>query len=162
MSAPTPHFPTVVIVPGAFHTDWHFKPLCTELHALGFETQALHLPTVATSPSPSSYDQDVATIKSAITNLVDQGQDVVLLMHSYGGIPGTEAACGFGASSSSSSSSQQSGGGKPRGRVLKLVYIASFMLPENMTIAAVPVAEPLPRIFKLDEQVRSKIGRAHV
>lgn len=143
MSVPTAHLPTIIIVPGIFHVAWHMNLLVTELCTLGFETQVLDLPTVNASPEPDCYERDVATIKTAIANQVNANKDVILLMHSYGGIPGTEAACGFGTSTANT--------GKPQGVVRKLIYLTALMFKEDTNILSVPY--PWPIVAKPDEQV---------
>lgn len=153
MSVPTAHLPTIIIVPGIFHVAWHMNLLVTELHTLGFETQVLDLPTVNASPEPDCYERDVATIKTAIANQVNANKDVILLMHSYGGIPGTEAACGFGTTTPINTS-------KPHGVVLKLIYLAALLFKEDTNILSIPY--PWPIVAKPDEQVYHRPPTTHL
>ena len=64
------------------------------------------------------YD-DASAIASAITDLADKGKDVVLVMSSYGGLPGTEAASGLSGASRAKKGLQ--------GGIISLVYIAAFI-----------------------------------
>ena len=64
------------------------------------------------------YD-DASAMASAINALADDGKEIVLVMSSYGGFPGTEAA--FGLSKASRAKKGLQGG------IISLVYIAAFI-----------------------------------
>jgi hypothetical protein len=49
---------------------------------------------VGAEPLVASTDEDVAFINSAVS-LANLGKDVVVVMHSYGGIPGSDAMKGL-------------------------------------------------------------------
>lgn len=66
------------------------------------------------------YD-DAQFIRGELELLIDQGQDVVLVMHSYGGVVGTQAAAGLG------KVERQNKGQK--GGIIRLFYACSFILP---------------------------------
>ena len=104
--------PTIIFVPGAWHNPTVWAHCTTRLISLGYPVLAVHLPSTR-NPPQDSFDPDVAIIRKAITDASETG-DVVLAMHSYGGMPGTQAAKGMG----------KDDGGK--GRLVRLVYIASF------------------------------------
>lgn len=80
-----------VLVPGAWHLPSTYDLLRGELDALGHPSLAVKLPT--TGPDPrGGLKEDAAAVRQAI-----EGVDgpVVVLAHSYGGIPTTEAAAGL-------------------------------------------------------------------
>ncbi|KAK7726333.1 hypothetical protein SLS57_003419 [Botryosphaeria dothidea] len=66
-------------------------------------------------------EEDAECIRAATEGLVEQGEDVVLVMHSYGGIPGMQSVEGF-------SRAERERAGKAGG-VVKLVYLAA-VVPE--------------------------------
>ncbi|RMZ79010.1 hypothetical protein DV737_g3647, partial [Chaetothyriales sp. CBS 132003] len=69
---------------------------------------------------PATMYDDAAAIASKITSLADdEGKDVVLVMSSYGGFPGTEAAYGL------SKATRAKNGLK--GGIIALVYLAAFL-----------------------------------
>ena len=72
----------------------------------------------ANPPKPDFRD-DVALIRSTVSELISKGKRVVAVMHSYGGIAGTEALQGFDDISK-----------KGAGAVLGLMYVAT-MLPKK-------------------------------
>ncbi|MFI7617633.1 alpha/beta hydrolase [Nonomuraea terrae] len=81
---------TVMIVHGAWHRPSHWEKLETELHALGYGTHAPALPSAGERPTGGMHD-DAAVVAKELASI--EGP-VVLLGHSYGGIPITEAAAG--------------------------------------------------------------------
>ena len=62
---------------------------------------------------------DAALIASKLTTLADEGKDIVLVMSSYGGFPGTEAAFGLSKAARKKNGSQ--------GGIISLVYIAAHI-----------------------------------
>lgn len=89
--------PTLVIIPGSFSPPALYKNLVENLQSLGFETIVEPLQSaIRKDPSPSSsmYD-DASYFHDVIARLADQGKDVVLLPHSYGGIVANESAKGL-------------------------------------------------------------------
>ncbi|KAL3443878.1 Alpha/beta hydrolase fold-1 [Aspergillus insuetus] len=116
--------PTIVFVPGAFHTPEYYNPVRALLEAKGYGTEAVSLPSVGnTSASPMT--DDVTAIRAVTSRLADEGHQVVLVMHSYGGIPGTESAkelgCGL-----------RRKAGKTGG-IVALVYLAAYFLKKGMS-----------------------------
>lgn len=90
--------PSLVLIPGASATPEHYTAVLEGVRARNLEIQALHLPSVAFSPPPgpppTMYD-DAAHIQSYVSKLVEDGKDVVLIAHSYGGTPSTQSVKGL-------------------------------------------------------------------
>ncbi|MCJ1435965.1 hypothetical protein MMC27_005341, partial [Xylographa pallens] len=60
--------------------------------AHGYPTECPCLPSFNAKPAPSNFAEDAAAIRSALDNLVvDEGKDVIVVMHSYGGAVGSQA-----------------------------------------------------------------------
>ena len=94
--------PTILIICGAFCPDAVYKPLQAQLGALGFETLCKTNPScVVSTPSPSTpgcdLQDDAEAVRVSLRTLCgEQGKDVVLLAHSYGGGVATECLKGIG------------------------------------------------------------------
>lgn len=115
--------PTIVIVPGAWHPRTAYSSLATQLQKASFPTLVVSLPSFnASEPLTSSCSADAKSVRQQILPLIEQdGKDIILLAHSYGGIPGGGAAYGL----SQKTRSQQ---GK-KGGVIGLVYMSAFVVP---------------------------------
>ena len=93
--------PSIILVPGSFSLPELYDPIVKGVAAKGYEIMALHLPTIGlkTGPregAPPTMYEDAAFIAEEVEKLVDEGKDVVLIAHSYGGIPATESTKGLG------------------------------------------------------------------
>jgi hypothetical protein len=90
--------PTIVIVPGSSHSSAHFVPLAKALSTAGFSNILnLTLPSTSTeTTAATSFDPDVEHIRTTVVGRVERGEDVAIIMHSYGGAPATEAVRGLG------------------------------------------------------------------
>jgi pimeloyl-ACP methyl ester carboxylesterase len=113
--------PTFVIVPGAWQTPWHYHLLTSSLQNLGYRATCLSNPSNhKEGPWPETWRDDVANVASAIRSEADAGNEVVLIMHSYGGAPGSEACKDLLVGD------VLTGGG-----VKKIVYISAVAFPEG-------------------------------
>lgn len=113
--------PTFVFIPGAWHTPEYFQPLIDVLSSKPYSYPCVTVPLISVlSPkattSITTMDPDIEVILKAISAVVDRGNDVILVMHSYGGVPASESTKYF----------QKPEQGK--GRILRLVYVCSFVL----------------------------------
>lgn len=118
--------PSILLIPGAFAPPALYDSLVQAVAAKGYEIQALATPTVAPAagpkpgvPAPTMYD-DAAFIAREVERLADAGKDVILVPHSYGGVPGTESVRGL------SKAERQKQGKK--GGVVRLAYMTSIVL----------------------------------
>ena len=121
--------PVFVFVPGAWHSPDAFGPVIKQLRTAGYKSVGVTLPSVGTEPPPKAFEPDVEAIQTAISRVIEGGDDVILVMHSYGSIPACEATKGF------------SGEGKIR----RLVFCSSFVLPEGGSLLHTGLGgKPLP------------------
>ncbi|CAI7581893.1 unnamed protein product [Penicillium bialowiezense] len=88
--------PTIVLFHGSWHTPANYQSYVNDLQAKGF---TVHCPLLPTSkgdrPPKADLPDDVAHVRSVIETCVDRGERVLLIMHSYGGMVGTDAAQGL-------------------------------------------------------------------
>ena len=93
---------TILFIPGSFALPEFYDELFDEIRVKGLEIRGLHMPTVGLTASegrpgrpPTMYD-DAAFIAKETQKLADEGKDVILIGHSYGGVPVTEGSKGLG------------------------------------------------------------------
>ena len=110
--------PTVLIVGGAWHTSDYLAPLAQVFENAGYPVNFLGLPSVGASPPAKDFSGDVAAIRNIAAQLIAQNKDIIAVLHSIGGISGSEALHGLGKASTR-------GAG-----VISIVYIAS-MIPKK-------------------------------
>jgi len=80
---------TLVLVPGSFNHIEFYIPLIEKFTSeTGYPLHTVALRTVGKKPGPlpTIYD-DAAFIASEVEKLADDGKEMVLMGHSYGGIP---------------------------------------------------------------------------
>ena len=111
--------PAILLVGGAWHTRDYLEPLATMLGMAGYPVVPVGLPSVGAIPPKSDFGDDVALIRTQVSQLFLQGRKVLAVLHSYGGIVGTEALQGFINASKDGP-----------GVLLGLLYIAT-MLPKK-------------------------------
>lgn len=117
--------PTFVCVPGFCHTPDIFEPLKTLLGHYGYPVLPVQLPSVLVNGSHASNDpaQDTVAIRSLVSHLVEAGQDVIVILHSYAGVPGGDALQGLG-----KDERVQSG---RRGGVLRIIFVMAWIVQEG-------------------------------
>lgn len=125
MSANTTAF---VIVPGAWSPPACYSKLVHELEVAGFYATALRLPSFDTSdPSSTSCTVDAEAVRADILPLIEeQGKDVVIVCHSYGGVPAGGAARGL-------SKAARARMGK-QGGIVALIYMTAFIVPQGSSV----------------------------
>lgn len=117
--------PTFVCVPGFCHTPAIFDPLRTLLGHYGYPVLPVQLPSVLANGNHASNDpaQDTRAIRSSVSHLVEAGHDVIVVLHSYAGVPGGDALQGLGKTDRA-----QRG---LRGGVLRIVFVMAWIVQEG-------------------------------
>ena len=118
--------PTIVIVPGAWHTPAHFDPLTSRLEKAGYTVHVVSLPSIGDNPTTTDFNSDVALIATTIQNAADQGEEVIVVVHSAGGVTGSEAVQNL--TKSDRRNSEKEGG------VVRMVYLCAFAAPEGIGV----------------------------
>ncbi|BCI52179.1 hypothetical protein NIIDNTM18_14570 [Mycolicibacterium litorale] len=112
--------PSLVLVPGAWHKPAHLQPLVDELD--GIDTRTVALPSTGDDPAHlGDMYGDAAAIAEAVAAV--DGPTVVLA-HSYGGIPTTQALSGAR-------------------NVRRIIYLAAFVLDVGESLFSVSGGSPM-------------------
>jgi pimeloyl-ACP methyl ester carboxylesterase len=123
--------PTIIFVTGAWHKPQLYAGLLEGLRRTRFPVIAPYLPSVG-GTCDSFYD-DVYVVRKAIAEEVSQGHEIVVVMHSYGGMVGSAAVQGY------SKQDVQRGGG-----VIRMIYMAAFALERGVSVMDAFNNTPLP------------------
>jgi len=120
-------------VPGAWHRPKHYERLNMGLEKFNYESVGVTLPSVDSKPPVTSWDKDAEAIRVEIMRNLDSGKDVIVIAHSYGGVPMSEAVKGLG----KQTREQQ---GLSTG-VLRLIYMCAVALQkgESLVTQTAPV-----------------------
>ncbi|KAK2739967.1 hypothetical protein FQN57_006286 [Myotisia sp. PD_48] len=111
---------SILLIHGAWHTPKFYEAFVHTLEARGHQVHCPHLPTCnGDLPPTKSLEDDVALIREIATKLADDGQEIDVIMHSYGGIAGTDALCGLGV--------EERARRGDRGGVKRLIYLTAFV-----------------------------------
>ena len=123
--------PTIVIVPNAWHQQDSYEPFIHTLERAGYPWRCISLPSFNPShpkfPQSSNckWDTEEIGFDTMLDNMRGGGRDIVLLMHSYGSMPGLAASRG-------NSKTQRVREGK-MGGVIGLVCVSGIVVPEGTT-----------------------------
>lgn len=120
--------PIIVFVPGAWHLPSCFELVETRLRSAGYDYIGVRTPSVRKEPPfPKDMSEDVQAVRTALNAAIGEDNDVVVIMHSYGGLPGSAACEGM-------SKKYRKNEGR-KGGVVRLAYIASFAVEEGTNLA---------------------------
>jgi pimeloyl-ACP methyl ester carboxylesterase len=106
--------PTLFLVQGAWHRPQVWLPLQGALFNLGYLSTTTTLPSGGVDPVGGMHD-DAAAIRAQLAAI---DGPVVLLAHSYGGIPATEAAAGLS-------------------NVTRLIYLAAYLPDKDQSMYSI-------------------------
>ena len=128
--------PAILLVPGAWHAPSGFSPLTDYLTQHDYTVEGISLASVDSSPPQPDFDADVHGIASTISKHADQGSDIIILFHSYGGIPGASACKGL-------LKSDREATGR-NGGVVHLIYCCAMAVDEGVCLMDGLGRQPLP------------------
>lgn len=109
--------PVFVLVPGAWHGPETWSKVSFILKEQGFNSISISLPTTD-GDNTKAFGDDVKATQDAIQAETSQGRNVILVVHSYGGVVGQSAIKGFAPPKEIRASANT-------GHVIGLVVIAS-------------------------------------
>jgi hypothetical protein len=125
--ATSKNLPTLVCFAGAFHTTDYLSTFVSKLAEDGFTVQCHSLPSVGNGSV--GLANDVAAMATVLDGLIDgQGKDVVPILHSYAGIPGSVVI--EGRSKSARANQEKSGG------IVGVIYIGALLPREGDSLYA--------------------------
>ncbi len=133
--------PTFLLVHGSWHGPWCWDYLKPALARLGYAAETVSLPSCGDSPQGlGGLADDAETVSRVAAGIVG---DVVIVGHSYGGVPITEATYGP--------------------NVKRLVYLAAFMPDTGRSYVSYLPPGPLPPYVGLREDGTFAVpeGQAH-
>lgn len=117
---------TFHFVPGSFHGPWAFDLIRAELASRGFKkSSASTLPSVGNADPDVALYADAAAVRTDLEALVDAGQKVVLVAHSYGGAVSSNAVEGL-------SVQQRTAAGR-QGGIINHIFLTALALPVGQT-----------------------------
>ena len=115
--------PTFVLVPGNFLPPAYYATAVERLESHSFPTKLVTLASTGSSEPLSSNKPDIAAIQIVLEDLVNAGKEVIVVAHSYAGVPACEAVKGLGRQ-------ERLGLGKSGG-VVKMVFVSAWVLQEG-------------------------------
>ena len=118
--------PAIVVVPSAWHKVAQYGPLTTRLDQAGYEVVGVDYPSTSLNPTNENFDPDVKIVHDSIAWLVNQGKDVLVVVHSAAGIIAGEAAKRL--SKADRIKDGLSGG------IVRMVYICAFAAAEGVSL----------------------------
>ena len=138
----------IVLVHGAWHVPAHYHSFVHELENAGFEVACPLLPTCdETKRLTSDTSNDIEVVRTQIKAFLGDSREVIMLLHSYGGVVGTEAVQGLSASAR-----------KPQGLsggIVHIIYMCAFLLQVGESVASASLPRPDPEHVEYDEVSRT-------
>jgi alpha-beta hydrolase superfamily lysophospholipase len=129
--------PTIIIAHGAWQSALDYQDFTDQLKSAGYPVEISQLPSVGGTSDPlPGLDDDVSVIRGLLAKATDEGKEVILLMHSYGGVVGSCAVEGFDHASRAKE-------GKTGGVTVAL-YMSAFMIPKGATLFSMLGGQPPP------------------
>ena len=132
------HLPTILIITGAWHLPVHYHLLVEQLEDKGHTVLCPRLPSNSGPKicdakkqgdvryTNKSLDDDIAFIRKVTLSELALGQDVLAIMHSYGGVVGTTALSGLHALVK-----------EGYGCVRQLIYMSAFVPFSSESLAGI-------------------------
>jgi len=116
--------PKILVIGGGWHTPHSYAKLTEQLKSAGHEVHIPALPSTNGSRPPSAdLYSDTEHVRSIAKDLVDKGDELVVLMHSYGEQVGTNALYGLGLETRKKEGLA--------GGVSHLIYLTAYAIPEG-------------------------------
>lgn len=86
---------TILLIPGSCCQGIIYEPVAAILRSQGYPAEPITLPSQGGPPSSTIYDDSEYIRQNYLKDLVAQDREIIIVMHSYSGIPGTECVKGF-------------------------------------------------------------------
>ncbi len=118
--------PIIVIVPGSFTTPDYYDIFLDKLSSHGYDGVAINPPSIG--EKPATMTDDAAEVARVTSKFADQGKDVILISHSYGGVPASESAKGLG-------KKERQAAGK-KGGISALLYVTALLVEPGQSLGS--------------------------
>lgn len=128
--------PTFIFALGAWVVPAVFDATRSRLKALGFPSDCPAHPSIGAEPPTKTLADDVSSLRGVLSAFADEGRDLVIVAHSYGGVVASSAVEGL-----SKSTRMQAG---KAGGVVKVVYLAAFALDKGQSLLGMLGGNYLP------------------
>jgi pimeloyl-ACP methyl ester carboxylesterase len=128
--------PTIVFSLGAWIIPAVFDATRSRLDVLGCPSVCPAHPSIGAEPPTKTLLDDVASLREVLVKLADDGQDLVVVGHSYGGVV---ASCAVEGLSKSARAKEGTAGG-----VIKVVYLAAFAIDKGQSLLGMLGGNYLP------------------
>ncbi|KJY01335.1 hypothetical protein TI39_contig296g00011 [Zymoseptoria brevis] len=122
---------TLIIAHGAFQSQLHYQTYIDAIRSTTIIDHILIPAQTAAGPDPPAdcFVRDVYTLRTAILDELSSGHNVLLMAHSYGGIPCCEALVDL-----TSEIRAISRDGTPPGRILGIVFVSAFVVDQDQSL----------------------------
>ncbi|KAL8651748.1 MAG: hypothetical protein Q9210_003079 [Variospora velana] len=134
--------PTFVCLHGAWHSPSCFDKIKNLLSTQGYACICPALPSTGADPPVYDFTEDVEIIRSTVAELVEAKKEVIVVTHSYSGIPGGQALEGLDAQSRTEQGYE--------GGVIRMIYIMSFIVPEGFQHSPRGTRDNMVPVMKTD------------
>ncbi|KAL4931091.1 alpha/beta hydrolase [Aspergillus undulatus] len=142
--------PTIVFSIGSWLPTASFDTLREKLTEKGIPTEVPAHPSVGAEPPTKTLTDDIASLKSVLTRLVDEGKDVIVVGHSSGGISGSGAIQGLAKANRKASGLN--------GGIVMVVFMAAFVLDKGQSLLDMLGGQYLPWMEVEGDYVRCSAG----
>jgi pimeloyl-ACP methyl ester carboxylesterase len=144
--------PVFVLLHGAWHTPQCWDSLVKELAKAGYDSIAPALPSSGSTPPVPDWSADIQIIRKTVSELVEKGRDVAVVMHSFSGMTGGTALEGLDRESRAASDLP--------GGVIRLIYVVAFLVPEGFQHSPHGTRDNMVPEMKADFEV-SRVVKSH-
>ena len=109
--------PTLIFAAGAWYPHTSFDPIMEKLS--DYRSHSVAFPSIQQATSVVDLQPDIDAVRSIAQQEADAGRNIVVIAHSWAGLPVSSALDGL-----SKSERERSG---QQGGVVKLIFIAAFL-----------------------------------
>jgi pimeloyl-ACP methyl ester carboxylesterase len=136
--------PVFVLLHGAWHTPTCWDRVVAVLDKSGYSAVTPALPSSGSNPPTPDWSLDIETIRATVYDLV-QENDIVVVMHSFSGMTGGTALHGLDKQACLLKGL--------KGGVVRLIYIAAFLVPEGFQHSPYNTRDNMIEEMKTDLEV---------
>ncbi|KAK4554819.1 hypothetical protein LTR86_007967 [Recurvomyces mirabilis] len=137
--------PTIIIIPGSWHTAEHAHPTVDALRRKGYIAKADQLASVGLKERRQYFADDVAHLHRLVADELDAGRDVCFVLHSYAGQSGAETINRL-----IHEGRLEASAGK--GRLVRAIFVAAYAFPAGVALDSRHFLGPENPNFGIDDE----------